>query len=222
MGAVSEKESKQIPFNGNRVPLTVGIFPTPNEEGSGVLREALSVTHRATALSPNGPQFHGLLFSLVDWQLRCNKKRIHTLAVLGSGFYFPHFNSLKCVSSNIKLPFLFFKGSSFRFLLRTSCAFNESPSFIVLSLSSLRRMSMAFYGTDLYQSSELDESSPFYFSTISYPENDSVCDFVRLTFEIPNIDIFLPYAHFCRFPNTELLSPHYDLVKCGAEGVKSP
>lgn len=49
---------------------------------------------------------------------------------------------------------------------------------------------MAFYEVDLYQSSELKESLAFYFSTISYPENDSICEFARLAFEIPNIVIF--------------------------------
>lgn len=107
-----------------------------------------------------------------------------------AGFYFLHFNSFKCVFFNIKLLFSFLKCSSFRFPLGTSCGFYESPSFAMLYLLTLKAAKHGLYGVDLYQSSELRESLAFYFSTISYPENESVCAFARLTFEIPNIVIF--------------------------------
>lgn len=104
-------------------------------------------------------------------------------------FIFLTATPLKVFALTSSYCFHFLKVLHLDFFLGTSPAFYESPSFVVLNLSSLKEMCMTFYGIDLYQSSKLEGKLSILFR-IFYPENDSVRDFVRLTFEILNTVIF--------------------------------
>ena len=129
----------------------------------------------------HGSQFHGLLMAV--WLIgsyivmRRDSYFSYSLFIAVTkieDFYFPHFDSSRCVFLSIDLLFPFLNVFHLDFLRYFLWILWASIHIIAVVATFWNQWSTAFHKVDLYQSSELDESLAFYFSTISYPNNDSV------------------------------------------------
>lgn len=89
-------------------------------------------------------------------------------------FYLPHFDSSRCVFLSIDLLFPCLNVFHLDFLQVLPVNFMGLHSYYCWSCHFWNQWSTIFYRVDLYLSRELEESVAFHFSTISYPNNDSV------------------------------------------------